>query len=433
MHNLAIALHLQGHIITGSDDEIFEPSRSRLEKYGLLPSGFGWNKKNIHKNLDAVILGMHAQKDNPELLQAMKTGIKIYSFPEYLYEQTKNKKRVVIAGSHGKTTITSLILHVLKTLNYKFDYMVGSVIPGFDTMTGFDKDAEIAVFEGDEYLSSPLDSRPKFHHYKPFISLISGIAWDHMNVYPDYRDYKKQFLDLCKNTHPSGSIIYYENDQELSGLISDPEIKASKISYKAAEYSVGNNGSIVKLDGQIYPVQMIGKYNMENLQGAMQVCEQLGIDKKSFLNAAESFRGSARRQEMVYKDKDISIFRDFAHAPSKVKATVEGFREFFPGKKLIAFLELHTFSSLNKEFLPQYAGSLDLADQAVVFYNPEVIKHKKLPTIDPELVKSCFKNENIRVITDVKILKETFLHAKNESGILLMMSSGNFGGTGIPS
>ena len=186
MHNMAIAMHKKGFNVTGSDDEIFEPSKTRLAKLNLLPAKEGWDTNNIHKGIDAVILGMHARADNPELLKAQELGLKIYSYPEYIYEQTKDKTRIVIGGSHGKTSITAMILHVLNYHKVDCDYMVGAQLDGFDTMVKLTKEAKIAVIEGDEYLSSPIDRRPKFHLYKPNIAILSGIAWDHINVFPTF-------------------------------------------------------------------------------------------------------------------------------------------------------------------------------------------------------------------------------------------------------
>lgn len=431
MHNLAIALHLKGYQVTGSDDEIFDPSRSRLEKYGLLPDAWGWFDEKICPDLDAVILGMHARADNPELLKAKKLGLKIFSFPEYLYEQTKDKKRVVIAGSHGKTTITSMILHAMKKAGAGFDYMVGSQIPGFETMVGLAQNSEIAVFEGDEYLSSPLDTRPKFAHYKPFITLISGIAWDHMNVYPEYEGYVKEFLKLAQDTDSRGSVFYFSGDNELNSLMNESNINADTEGYTSLPYEHTENGTRIFLDNSYYPVNLIGRYNMENLTGAMLVCEKLGMERHDFLNAMSDFQGAARRQELIFESEDLKIFRDFAHAPSKVQATIDGFREFYPDEKITAFLELHTFSSLNQDFLPQYKDSLDKADHAFIYFDPEVVRHKKLPELDPGFVKKCFGNPEITILNSPVSLETRVREARQGKGILLLMSSGNFGGIKI--
>ncbi len=429
MHNLAIALHKKGYHITGSDDEIFDPSRGSLEKYGLLPAKWGWFPEKISKETDAIILGMHARKDNPELKRAIKLGIRIYSFPEYLYEQTQNKKRVVIAGSHGKTTITSMIMHVLRDQQVSFDYMVGSRLEGFETMVGLHDESKIAIFEGDEYLSSPLDPRPKFIHYKPHISLISGIAWDHMNVFPEYDMYKKQFEELIEMTSAGGTIFYYEEDQELLEIIKKANFHAKALPYFALPYRITASGTEIIHKGTNLKSKLIGKYNIENLSGALKVCQALGIDSSDFLYSMQSFRGAAKRQELIFKNEKKKVFLDFAHAPSKVEATVKGFRENYPDKKLIVFLELHTFSSLNREFIPLYKNSLDPADEATVFFNPEVVKHKNLPEIDPDFVYENFAKENLLVLTDPEELRNKITEKLNEEGIVvLIMSSGNLGG-----
>lgn len=438
MHNLAIALHLKGYEISGSDDEIFEPSKSRLEKYHLLPKKWGWFEDNISEKLDAIILGMHARPDNPELKRALDLKLKIYSFPEYLYEQTKNKKRVVIAGSHGKTTITSMIMHVLRQQNIAFDYMVGSQLEGFETMVGLNNDTEIAIFEGDEYLSSPLDSRPKFIHYRPDITLISGIAWDHMNVYPVYETYKLQFYNLGLDTNPEGKIFYCQSDEDLEAISKDwqkERISGKKLAkieaYTAMDYSINEGHTDILLNNKNYKLQLIGRYNIENLSGAMKVCASLGVSGNNFLSAMQSFKGAARRQELIFKDEKISIFRDFAHAPSKVKATTTGFKEQFPDKKLIVFLELHTFSSLNKNFLPLYKNSIKDADEAYVYFNPEVVKHKKLPELDKNFIKKCFNREEIKILNNFSELDSRLRESLENTGVLLLMSSGNFGGLNI--
>ncbi|MFW5821533.1 MAG: UDP-N-acetylmuramate--L-alanine ligase [Bacteroidota bacterium] len=434
MHNLAIALFKKAYEITGSDDEIFEPSRSRLQKYGLLPPEWGWFPEKISNETNAVILGMHARKDNPELKRAQELNIKIYSFPEYLYEQTKNKKRVVIAGSHGKTTITSMVMHVLRDQEISFDYMVGSQLEGFETMVGLHEDSEIAVFEGDEYLSSPLDPRPKFAHYKPDITLISGIAWDHMNVFPDEEMYKQKFAELAEMTDPGGTIFYYEGDNELFEIIRQANFHAKALPYYAIPYRITPSGVEIIHKATSLKTRLIGKYNIENLSGALKICQAIGIESSAFMQSMETFRGAAKRQELIYEDKDKMLFIDFAHAPSKVRATVSGFKENYPDKKLTVFVELHTFSSLNREFIPQYKGSLEPADEAAVFFNPDVVKHKRLPEIDPQFIYDKFEKENLKVITDQKILKNEITEKlKEKNTVILIMSSGNLGGLDISS
>ncbi len=431
MHNLAIALHQKGYKVTGSDDEIFEPSRTRLESSDLLPKEMGWQPQNITSDLDAVILGMHARPDNPELIRAQELGLKVYSYPEYLYEQTKHKKRVVIAGSHGKTTVTSMILHVLKTLHRKFDYMVGAQIEGFDTMVGLSDDSEVAVFEGDEYLSSPIDRRPKFLWYRPHIALITGIAWDHINVFPTLEVYNKQFALFIESIEEEGTLIHFTDDKILSDLIkrSHPEVK--QIPYSQVDARPNGVTSLVQVNHREYALQLFGAHNMQNLAGAMQVGLELGIPEHDFLQAMTTFQGAARRLQLIASSPDSAVFRDFAHAPSKVKATVDAVREQFPHRKLIAVVELHTFSSLNKAFLPHYRHTLRNSDEAYVFYSPEVVAHKKLTEFSPNEVQKAFDHPALKVITEVEELKQTLADLDISESTLLLMSSGNLGGIKI--
>ncbi len=428
MHNLAIALHKKGYTVTGSDDEVFEPSKSRLEKHGLLPPEWGWHPEKITKSLDAVILGMHAREDNPELEQARKLGVKIYSFPEYLFEQTRNKKRVVIAGSHGKTTITSMVMHALRENGIKFDYMVGSQLEGFETMVNLEEGNDIAVFEGDEYLSSPLDPRPKFIHYKADIALISGIAWDHMNVFPAYETYLDQFTLLTRTINKNGTLIYNEPDEDTRNIANAAPVGIHRIPYQAVDYVIDGGQTTVHADGQKMKLSIFGRHNMENLAGAMKVCSLLGLKKQDFLSSMTTFKGAKKRQELLADNGKTKVYLDFAHAPSKVKATVEAFREMFPDKKLTACLEIHTFSSLNKAFLPQYKGTMDPADEAALFYNPEVVAHKKMEPLTPEFIRQSFDLPSLKIFDHGDDLKEYLNLVVKEEGIVLLMSSGNFSG-----
>jgi UDP-N-acetylmuramate: L-alanyl-gamma-D-glutamyl-meso-diaminopimelate ligase len=431
MHNLAIALFKQGHLVTGSDDEIFEPAKSRLEKYGLLPSLTGWNPQIITPELDAVILGMHAQNSNPELIRAKESGIHVYSFPEYLFEQTKNKKRIVIAGSHGKTTVTSMIMHVLKDQGLTFDYMVGSIIDGFDTMVELSEDNKIAVFEGDEYLTSPIDPRPKFHLYKPHISLITGIAWDHMNVFPDVDKYVEQFRIFAGMT--SESLIYFNGDPLLADIAENEKERIELFPYDEILSCADGKKSLIEYKNMAASLEIFGRHNMQNLAGAMRVCTLIGINEKDFLFSITSFKGAAKRQEHIAGNENHDVYLDFAHAPSKVKATVEAFRQQFPNRKLIACLELHTFSSLNTAFLPQYKESLKLAHTGIVFYDPQVVRHKKLPAIEPASIREAFERNDLIVLTNREHLETEIMNQRAESTLLLIMTSGNFSGIDIRS
>lgn len=429
MHNLALALHEKGYLISGSDDEIFEPSRSRLEKAGLLPKSFGWFPENLSTELDAVILGMHARPDNPELIKAQELNLKVYSYPEFLYEQTKTKKRVVIGGSHGKTTITSMIMHVLRECNMDFDYMVGAQIEGFETMVSLSEKTDIAIFEGDEYLSSPIDPRPKFHLYKPDLALLSGIGWDHINVFPTFDNYIEQFKIFIDLIMPNGNLFYYEGDPELNKLADNCSRNDLNIKkYKEAEHFIKDSTCYLK-DESNTPLRVFGNHNMQNLSGAKEVCKVLGITESKFNKAISSFQGSAKRLQNLYKDETTTIFLDFAHSPSKVTGTIDAVKKQYPKSEIIAVYELHTFSSLNKKFLSEYKGTIDKADKAIVFFNPSVLKHKNLPELTKNEVKEAFAKSDAIIQTATEDLIASILkQKKNTKQVFLLMSSGNFGG-----
>jgi UDP-N-acetylmuramate: L-alanyl-gamma-D-glutamyl-meso-diaminopimelate ligase len=426
MHNLAIALSQKGHQVSGSDDEIFEPSRSRLETHNLLPEQWGWYPDKIDQNLDAIIIGMHARKDNPELEKAINLGTKIYSYPEFLYEQTRNKKRLVIAGSHGKTSITSMVLHVLKSCGKDFDYMVGAQIDGFDTMVGLSEKTDIAIFEGDEYLSSPIDLRSKFLWYKPHAAVITGIAWDHANVFPNEDNYIDQFREFIRSIQAEGKLAWFAGDKKLES-ISQENPAINSFAYDAIDYHYENQKCILKTPIGEITLSIFGKHNIQNLEAARFLCNEAGISDADFYHHITSFKGAARRLQLLAKNENTQVFLDFAHAPSKVKATTAAMKEMNPNRRLIAVLELHTFSSLNKTFIPQYFGSLDDADDRLVYFNPEVVKHKQLPTLSPEFVKTAFGN-TINVYTDSNQLKQDIKLKMQQGGNLLIMTSGNFDG-----
>ena len=432
MHNLALALQQQGFIITGSDDEIYEPSRSRLEQYGLLPAEMGWFADKIHTELDAVILGMHARKDNPELARAQELGIPVFSYPEYIYQQSQQKQRVVIAGSHGKTTITSMILHVLKHHHRIFDYLVGAQVAGFETMVRLTAFAPLIVIEGDEYASSPIDTRPKFLHYQPHIALISGIAWDHVNIYPTYEEYVDQFELLADSMDKGGILVFDETDDMLDVIGQKERMDVHKIPYEAHPCEIANGQTflLTKQKTKI-PLQIFGEHNMKNIAGAMAVCDKLGLTEDMFYDAIQSFRGAAKRLEQVTTSESWVVFRDFAHAPSKVEASTEAVKQQFPGKKLLACVELHTFSSLNKGFLNQYRHRLDAADIAVVYFNEHTLAIKRLEPISPEDVKEAFGRSDLQVFTNTARLQEFLNEQRANADVLLLMSSGTFGGLEI--
>ena len=427
MHNLAIALSRKGIKVSGSDDEIFEPSKSRLEKQGILPAVIGWNPNVIDDTLDAVILGMHAREDNPELLAAKENAIPIYSYPEYLYEQSKAKKRIVIGGSHGKTTITSMLLHVCKKQQLNVDYMVGAQLDGYDCMVKLTEESEYMILEGDEYLSSPIDRRPKFHLYKPHVALISGIAWDHINVFPTFKNYVDQFDIFCSVIETDGSLIYNVEDHEVKALAEKYKEHLNLQPYGVPKFVVKTNGTIVVYNKQHYALEIFGSHNLQNMMGAMHLAGYLGIDNDTFLSSMSDFTGAGKRLQKVLETESFVMFKDFAHSPSKLKATTQAVKEQYANRKVIACMELHTFSSLRKDFLPFYNGCMESADHALVYYSPEVVAHKKLEPLSILNVEEAFggnvvvKNTTDDVLSFIRTLKK-------EDTVLLMMSSGNFDG-----
>jgi UDP-N-acetylmuramate: L-alanyl-gamma-D-glutamyl-meso-diaminopimelate ligase len=428
MHNLALALHSKGYNVTGSDDEIFEPARSRLEAWKLLPDKPGWDSSRISTGIDTVILGMHAKPDNPELIKAHELGIKIMSFPEYLYEQTKNKKRIVIAGSHGKTTTTAMIMHVFRFLGITFDYMVGSQIDGFETMVGLSDEAGIAVFEGDEYLTSALDRRPKFHLYKPDIAILNGIAWDHMNVFPTFENYIEQFRIFAEKISENGSLIYFDGDHESKKIALSSRDDIRKIPFKVHGYFQNKTGFYAATINRVVPLLVFGEHNMQNLSAAKEACILAGVKEDDFYEAIKSFTGTSKRLQKLQENEHGVIYLDFAHSPSKVKATVEAIAARYPSRQIIACLELHTYSSLNNEFLPQYKGSLDKATQAYVYFNPHAIELKKLVPLSKNDVERAFDGKNLSVFDNSA---ELFRHLKKQEysfPVYLCMSSGDFDG-----
>nr|WP_199157741.1 Mur ligase family protein [Pedobacter sp. ASV2] len=430
MHNLAIALHKKGFKVTGSDDVIFEPAKSRLDKYGILPAELGWNESRITTDIDVIILGMHARIDNPELLKAQELGLKIYSYPEYIYEQSKDKLRVVIGGSHGKTTITSMILHVLNFYSRDFDYLVGAQLAGFETMVKVTNEAPVMIIEGDEYLASPIDRRPKFHLYKANVAVISGIAWDHINVFPTYADYISQFDQFINTIEPNGKLIYCQADADLNEIVTKSEAQVEKIGYAIPEHEIKNGITYLLPDHT--SLKIFGDHNLMNLNAAKLVCAQLNISEVEFNEAISSFTGAAKRLEVISADELTNVYKDFAHSPSKLKATIEAVKSQFTDRKLIACIELHTFSSLNKDFLQEYAGSMDMADEAIVFIDLKSFEQKRMEPFTEDDVQKAFSNPNLKFFNDASKLKAYLLAINYKNANLLMMSSGNYAGFDLP-
>lgn len=433
MHNLALALAQKGYTVTGSDDAIFEPSLSRLKKQGIAPNSLGWFPDKITSDLDAVILGMHAHSDNPELQKAKELNLKIYSYPEFLYEQSKNKTRVVIAGSHGKTTITSMVLHVLNYHQVDVDYMVGAQLEGFDTMVKLTDTNEFMILEGDEYLSSPIDLRSKFLLYQPNIALLSGIAWDHINVFPTFESYKQPFLNFVNTISQGGALIYNEEDKEVVEVVEQTGNYLKKFPYHTPNYVIKDEKVYLQTSEGELQLSLFGRHNLLNLEGARLVCNQIGIQNEAFYEAILSFKGASRRLEKIYDTNEYIVYKDFAHAPSKVMATVKAVKENFSNKRLIACLELHTYSSLNPEFLKQYKNTLDKADEALVFYSEDALKIKRMEPISKELIINSFEKNNLQVFTDPVLLENYLKEIDKNNSIFLMMSSGNYGGINLDS
>ncbi|MGA0041490.1 MAG: UDP-N-acetylmuramate--L-alanine ligase [Flavobacteriaceae bacterium] len=428
MHNLAIALHLKGDEVSGSDDAIFDPSLSRLKKYGLLPETMGWFPEKLDQQLDAIILGMHAKPNNPELMYAQELGLKIYSYPEYIFEQSKNKTRVVIGGSHGKTTITAMILHVLHYHNKRVDFMVGAQLEGFEVMVQLTNHNDFILLEGDEYLSSPIDRRPKFHWYRPNVALISGIAWDHINVFPTFDSYVEQFRLFIDTMVPGGSLIYNAEDEVLTQLVEQSEQPIRKLPYVTSDYSIENGQTLLQTSEGLMPIELFGAHNLSNLSGAKWICQQMGIDEDDFFEAVASFKGASKRLERLAISSNGVIFKDFAHAPSKVAATTQAVRDQFSSHHFVACLELHTFSSLNPNFIDEYAGALDPADLAIVYYTPQAVALKGLEVLSEAQIAAAFKRDDLVIFTDPIALSDFLLGLNQKPLALLMMSSGNYGG-----
>lgn len=433
MHNMAIAMKLKGNNVTGSDDEINEPSRSRLDKHGLLPAQMGWYPEKITADIDEVILGMHAREDNPELVRARELGLRIFSYPEYLYEQSKDKTRIVIGGSHGKTSITAMILHVMKQCNIETDYMVGAQLEGFETMVKVTAEAKYIVLEGDEYLASPIDRRPKFHLYHPNIALLSGIAWDHINVFPTFDIYVEQFrkfVDLIEQRRngENGVLVYCEEDAVLKSIAPQHGNNIDRKPYGVPAHVIRNGVTYLLRDGKEIPLLIFGEHNLMNLTGARYVCNAIGISDEQFDSAIQSFKGAARRLELVLKKDSFNCYKDFAHSPSKLKATTAAVKQQFPDRHVVACMELHTFSSLTAEFLKEYNGAMNTADEAYVYFNPHTIAHKKLPPITIEQVRAAFARPDLKVSTDSAALMNELKGKNWNNSVLLFMTSGNFDG-----
>lgn len=431
MHQLAIALKRKGYHISGSDDEIFEPSRSNLEAEGLLPQTMGWNPDNILPGLDAVILGMHAKADNPELAKAKELGLPIYSFPEYIYQESKEKKRVIVGGSHGKTTTTSMIMHVLRTAGKEFDYLVGARLEGFDQSVNI-TEAPVIVCEGDEYPASTLEKRPKFHFLFPHIAVLTGIAWDHINVFPTFNFYLEQFRIFLQKIEPGGSLVYNETDAVLRELVeANRREDIQYLPYGVPQHTIAAGRTTISIEGQTSELKVFGNHNLLNLHAAWLVTQQLGINAAQFVQAMSSFTGAAKRLELLAQNDTTTIYRDFAHAPSKVKATVDAARQQFPDRRIIGLLELHTFSSLNEAFMSEYKGALDGADSAAVFYSKHALELKRMPDLPKSAVENGFDKAGLQVLNTRAEIEQWLQQQDYANSVVLFMSSGNYDGLDV--
>ncbi|MFM2293039.1 MAG: hypothetical protein RIS29_2852 [Bacteroidota bacterium] len=433
MHNLAIAVKKKNNfLVTGSDDEIYDPSYTRLKENGLLPHQMGWFPDRIHKGLSAVILGMHATEDNPELIRARELGLKIYSYPEYLFHQTRSKTRIVVGGSHGKTTTTAMIIWVLKQLRMDPDFLVGAKVEGFENMVKLTYDSRVAVFEGDEYLTSPLDRRPKFHLYKPHIAVLTGIAWDHANVFPTFQHYVEQFRKFADLMEFQGRLIYFDGDENLNAIAENVRRDIITFNYHTAPHHIENGVTIIETKYGNFPLKIFGKHNLQNIEAARLACRQVGVTDEQFYNAIGDFPGASKRQQVIAQTATATAFNDFAHSPSKVKATIEAMKGQFPERKLIACYELHTFSSLTESFLPEYKNTMQQADVAIVYYNHEVIKQKQQKILDENQILTGFGREDLKIFSNIDALKRFLTEQNYTNTTLLMMSSGNFSGANLP-
>jgi len=430
MHNLAIALAKKGYIVSGSDDHIYEPSRTNLEREGLLPEG-GWDPARITADIDAVVLGMHAKADNPELLKAQELGIRIYSYPEFIYEQAAEKMRVVIGGSHGKTTITSMVMHVLRSVGRDFDFLVGAKLDDFEHMVRLTKDAPLMIIEGDEYLASPVDQRPKFHLYKPHIALISGVAWDHVNVFPTFANYVNQFRLFIKSIEPKGTLVYNKEDKTLQELVLEDRSKINKHGYRTPEYTINKGVTYMHTHIGDVPLQVFGRHNLSNIAAAFTVCEWLGVQRDEFYTAIRQFKGAARRLEYVASDNDSVVYQDFAHTPAKLRASIHALKEQFPDKALVAIIELHTYSSLNAAYLNEYRDTMREAEYPAVFINQEALKQRNAESISEATLKQAFNQSNLVYLNGVDRMKEYLDDLSPAGKNLLFMSSGNYGGINL--
>jgi UDP-N-acetylmuramate: L-alanyl-gamma-D-glutamyl-meso-diaminopimelate ligase len=426
MHNLAITLKQLGYEVSGSDDKIYDPSKSRLKKHNLLPKNLGWFSELIDKEIDFIVLGMHAKKDNPELLKALDLDCKIYSYPELIFEFSKSKTRITIGGSHGKTTVSSMILHVLNFYDIKVDYLLGAQIEGFENMVHISDDNDFILIEGDEYLSSPIDNTPKFHKYNSNIAVITGIAWDHINVFPTFENYVSQFEKFIETITDGGVLVFNELDKLVLDTVNKSDKTIRKIGYGKPDFEIVDEVTYIKTSEGNVPLKVFGDHNLSNLSAAKQICALMGVFDDEFFAAIASFKGASKRLETIYRDKNKIIIKDFAHSPSKLKATIDAVKNQFSNKNIIAVYELHTFSSFNQKFIKEYLNSMLSANMKIVYYDNEVLKKRGEFNINEKTIKDSFGSDDLIIISKKSVLEEIMLKINLDNSVLLMMSSGNF-------
>lgn len=435
MHNLAVNLADQGHQVTGSDDQIVEPSKSRLQKVGLLPEKLGWFPEKITEDLDAIILGMHAAADNPEVKRAEELGIKIYSYPEFVYQQSEDKIRVVIAGTYGKTTITSMVMHVLKKLNREFDYLVGAQLEGFGSLVKLTAHSPVIIIEGDEYYASALDYQSKFLYYKPNIALISGVEWDSFRTHIEEERYYDQFRSFITTIVPRGTLIYNKDSKHLVDIVEETkECKINRHGYKMPEYTINKGVTYLDLGETKIPLKVFGKHNLSNIMGAYTVCEWLGVKRDEFYEAIQDFKSSIRYLEFVAGTDTSVVYQDFAHSPAKLRSSIHAIKEQFPYQALVTIIELNAYDVIEDDKFYAYENTMQGSDHAVAFVNLENVKNLNINVTDLEAkLEKVFNHPSFRVITSVAVLGDFLESFKSNGHNLLFMSSNSHSGVNMAS
>lgn len=428
--SLAIQLKLLGHNVTGHDDEIYEPSKSALAQHGLLPQHEWWDADSVTSDIDMIVLGMHASADNPELLRAKELGLMIKSYPEVIYEFSKNKMRVVIAGSHGKTTTTSMVMHVLKHNGISFDWVVGGIVPGFDTMVSLDDNHKIIIIEWDEYPDGKINMTAKMLLYKHNIGILNGIAWDHITTYPTFDSYLLPFQTFVDQTPTDGFLGYYQDDQEVTNIMEHTDTQAQTVWYTVHPHIIRDGITYLQTPQWEVKLSIFWAHNCINISAAKLVCNQLDLSDEQFYAAIWSFTGAGNRLQLIHQDdaKHLTILRDFAHSPSKLTATINAVKTQYPDRTIIGLFELHTFASLSASFLPEYKWSFDAADIACVYYDDHTFQIKRMTPLTKEVVINGFGRSDLVVQDSANDLQAWYDNLDLTNSVVVLMSSGNFGG-----